>query len=103
MNLVMCIIQQLLSPLPTVILSHVHFLCSGDRRNFEFRPGNDIAKFEEAPVACATLDIYEDLDYEGDMEFSVLLVDVFPYDIFLRGNIQTDFIIRDTGGKSIAK
>lgn len=37
------------------------------------------------------------------MEFSVLLVDVFPYDIFLRGNIQTDFIIRDTGGKSIDK
>ena len=74
------------------------FLYSGDRRNFEFRPGNEIAKFEDEPVACATLDIYEDLDYEGDMLFSVLLVDVFPYDIFLRGNILTDFIIHDSGG-----
>ena len=81
------------------ILPFIHVFCfSGDRRNFEFRLGNDLAKFEEYPVACATLDIYEDLDYEGDMLFSVLLVDVFPYDFFLRGNIQTDFLIRDTGG-----
>ena len=72
----------------------------GDRRNFEFRPGNDIAKFEESPIACATLDIYEDLDYEGDMEFSVLLVDVLPLDVFGRGNIQTDFLIHDPGGET---
>jgi hypothetical protein len=82
---------------------HAYHFSAGDRRNFEFRPGNDIAKFEEDPVACATLDIYEDLDYEGDMEFSVLLVDVFPYDIFLRGNIQTDFLIHDSGGKDAKK
>ena len=71
----------------------------GDRRNYEFRPGNELAKFKGSPVACATLDIYEDLDYEGDMEFAVLLVDVYPVYFIDRGNIRTDFVVRDSAGK----
>ena len=76
---------------------------TGDRRNFEFRPGNDLARFDGDPIACATLDIYEDLDYEGDMIFSVLLVDVFPFYFLDRDNIRTDFIVHDPGGMSTPK
>ena len=72
----------------------------GEGRNFEFRLGNDAAEFFGPPIACATLDIYEDLDYEGDMEFSVLLVDVYPFHYLDRDNIRTDFIIRDSGGNN---
>ena len=72
---------------------------TGDRRNFEFRPGNEYAVFKDSPVACATLDIYEDLDFEGNMEFSVLLVDVYPFEDLARDNIRTDFVVFDTAGE----
>lgn len=86
----------------TFVLLSMRLSCfSGDRRNFEFRPGNDLAEFDGSPLACATLDIYEDLDYEGVMDFMVVLVDVYPFYFLQRDNFATRFIVEDPAGTVI--